>query len=188
MNFQFRKQKQNCTELKVKWLWKILHLYNPVSLTNAVEKYWICLYNFSNWQTYLEFVSTTQSQYFSNSSIWWNIYIYIYIYINPFAQAECDTRSIFKWILTSLNSEFSFFQTSCHTKIKEPCLPYHLPIPNRRIIGFIYFHYVKCKQSRPEFELRLQCLFSMAIAIISWAPEKSWKILIYVYCNSNCCN
>ena len=35
-------------------------------------------------------------------------YIYI-IFTNPSAQAGYDTRSIFKWILGGLNSEFSFF-------------------------------------------------------------------------------
>ena len=34
----------------------------------------------------------------------------VYIYIpNPSTRAGYDTRSIFKWSLTGLNSEFSFF-------------------------------------------------------------------------------
>ena len=33
-----------------------------------------------------------------------------------------------------LNSEFSFSQTSCLTKVEEPSLPYYLPIPGGRII------------------------------------------------------
>ena len=74
------------------------------------------------------------------------IYIYIYIYIsigvlidtsisdqsitsiftNPFDRAGYDTKSISKWSLTGLNSEFSFSLTSCLlTKAEEP-----------RIIGF----------------------------------------------------
>ena len=44
--------------------------------------------------------------------IYIDIYIYIYIYISIFttssARAGYDTRSIFKWSLTGLNSEFSF--------------------------------------------------------------------------------
>ena len=41
------------------------------------------------------------------------IYIYIYIFVisiftNAAAQARYDTRSIFKWSLTGLKSEFSF--------------------------------------------------------------------------------
>ena len=49
------------------------------------------------------------------------------------------TRSIFKWSLTGLNSEFSFSKTSSLTKAKEPSLPYYLPIAGGRIIGFIPF-------------------------------------------------
>ena len=38
--------------------------------------------------------------------------------------------------LTGLNSEFSFFKTGCHTKIKEPPLSYYLPIAGGRIVGY----------------------------------------------------
>ena len=33
---------------------------------------------------------------------------FVFIFTNPSAQAGYDTRSIFKWSLTGLNSEFSF--------------------------------------------------------------------------------
>ena len=42
---------------------------------------------------------------------------------NPSARAGYETRSIFKRILTGLNSEFSFSSTSCLTKAEEPSLP-----------------------------------------------------------------
>ena len=58
---------------------------------------------------------------------------------NPSARAGHDTKSIFKWSLTGLNSEFSFFETSCLTKAEGPSLPYYLPIAGGRIIGFIPF-------------------------------------------------
>ena len=61
------------------------------------------------------------------------------IFTNPSARAGYDTRSIFKQSLTGLNSEFSFFLTSCLTKAEEPSLPYYLPIAGGRIIGFIPF-------------------------------------------------
>ena len=61
------------------------------------------------------------------------------IFSNPSAQAGCDTMSNFKRSLTGLNSEFSFSQTSCLTKAKEPSLPYYLPIAGGRIIRFIPF-------------------------------------------------
>ena len=47
-----------------------------------------------------------------------------------------DTRSIFKWSLTCLNSEFSFL-SGCHTKVKESSLPNYLPINGGRIVEFI---------------------------------------------------
>ena len=62
-----------------------------------------------------------------------------YIFTNPSTRAGYDTRSIFKWSLTGLNSEFSFSLTSCLTKAEEPSLPYYLPIAGGRIIGFILF-------------------------------------------------
>ena len=43
---------------------------------------------------------------------------------NLSAPARCDTRSLFKRSLTGLNSKFSFL-TGCHTKVKEPSLPYY---------------------------------------------------------------
>ena len=62
----------------------------------------------------------------------------IIIFTNPSARAGYDTRSIFKRILTGLNSELSFL-TSCLTKAEELSLPYYLPIAGGRIIGFIPF-------------------------------------------------
>ena len=47
---------------------------------------------------------------------------YLILFTNPSAQAGYDTRSIFKRSLTGLNSEFSFFYTSCLTKAEEPSL------------------------------------------------------------------
>ena len=47
---------------------------------------------------------------------------------NPSARAGYDTRSIFKWGLTGLNSEFSFSLTRCLTKAEEPSLSYYFPI------------------------------------------------------------
>ena len=61
------------------------------------------------------------------------------IFTNLSTLAAYDTRSIFKRSLTGLNSELSFSQTSCHSKAKEPSLPYYLPIAGGRIIRFIPF-------------------------------------------------
>ena len=72
---------------------------------------------------------------------WWHFgeHTGLIIFTNPSARAGYDTRSIFKWTLTGLNSEFSFSLTSCRTKVEKPSLPYYLPIAGGRIIGFIRF-------------------------------------------------
>ena len=57
----------------------------------------------------------------------------------PPPPARYNTRSIFKWSLTGLNSEFSFSKTSCLTKAEELSLPHYLPIAGGRIFGFIPF-------------------------------------------------
>ena len=61
------------------------------------------------------------------------------IFTYPSTRAGYDTRSVFKQILTGLNSEYSFSWTSCLTKTEEPCLSYYLPIDGGRIIWFIPF-------------------------------------------------
>ena len=63
------------------------------------------------------------------------IYIYIYIYIynicvcvciyQSFVRAGCN--KINKRSLRGLNSEFSFSETGCHAKAKEPNLPLIYP-------------------------------------------------------------
>ena len=46
----------------------------------------------------------------------------------------------FKRNLTGLSSEFSFSEAGCHTKAKEPSLPYYLPIiADDGIVGYIPF-------------------------------------------------
>ena len=90
------------------------------------------------------------------------------IFTSPSARAGYDTRSIFKWSLTGLKSEFSFSLTCCSTKAEEPSLPYNLPIAGGRIIGFIPFPrvLVLCEmQSPPGFELMSPCPFPTTITI-----------------------
>ena len=65
-------------------------------------------------------------------------YKFVYIFItNTSARAGCDTRSILS--LTGLSSEFSFFYTNSHTKVKEPSLSDYLLIAGRRIVGLKLF-------------------------------------------------
>ena len=83
----------------------------------------------------------------------------IYLFTNPSARPRCNTRSI----LTGLNSEFSFSQTGCLTKAKEPSLPYYLPIVVERRIGFMPFLRVsilvvsEMLSAFPGFELVSSC-------------------------------
>ena len=62
-----------------------------------------------------------------------------YVCTNPFAWAGCDTRSIFKWRLTGLNSDSSFSQSSCHAKVNEPSLLFYLFTDLERIVEFLPF-------------------------------------------------
>ena len=56
-----------------------------------------------------------------------------YVFNKPhYQKAECDIRSIFNQSKASLNSAFSFSQTGCLTKAKEPSVPYYLPIAEER--------------------------------------------------------
>ena len=56
-----------------------------------------------------------------------------------YAQAICDTIFIFKQSLTGLKAVFSFCNTDCLTKVKEPILSYYLPMIIGRIVRFIPF-------------------------------------------------
>ena len=60
-----------------------------------------------------------------------------YISINSSAQLGCDTKFIFTWCLTGLNSPFSFSYIICHNKIKEPSLSYYIPITGKKAVGFL---------------------------------------------------
>ena len=66
--------------------------------------------------------------------LWTRIYIYIYTHINIYMCVCVCAYIIFKRTLTGLNSEIG-----CNAKVKEPSLPYSLPIAGGRIVGFIYF-------------------------------------------------
>ena len=63
----------------------------------------------------------------------------------------CDTKLIFKRCLTGLNSEFSFSNVSCHTKVA-------IPFPRELAL-------LKCKQPCLEFELGSMYPFSLTIKI-----------------------
>ena len=86
------------------------------------------------------FKQTLTAEFPNSNSIY--IYIYIYIYISiptPLPWVGCNTRSIFKCSLTNLNSDFSFSQIGCQTKVKKLSLFYSLSIAGREIVGWISF-------------------------------------------------
>ena len=49
---------------------------------------------------------------------------HVYLFTNPSIWAEWVKVNFLKWKLTGLNSEFPFYKTSCHTKVKEPNVSY----------------------------------------------------------------
>ena len=108
------------------------------------------------------------------------------IFNNPSTQAEHDTRSVFKWSLTGLNSEFSFSETSCLTKAEEPSLSYYLPIAGRRIIGFIHFPrvLVLCEMQSVSSRIWIRVAvsisyddnhYTMGTSITPRAPPNLWE-------------
>ena len=66
---------------------------------------------------------------------------YTRVYIYPALPHERDVTQgqFFRQSLTGLSSEFSFFYTGCHNKVKVLNLPDYLPTAAGRIIGFISF-------------------------------------------------
>ena len=87
--------------------------------------------------------------------IHWLISLNDILFTNPSARTGYDTRSIFKWSLTGVNSEFSFSLASCLTEAEEPSLSYYLPIAGGRIIGFIPFQrvLVLCEMQSVSFRI-----------------------------------
>ena len=61
-------------------------------------------------------------------------YPQVCIYAITLLLVGSNTRSIFRWNITGLNSKLFFFLTICHTKVKEISLPYYLLIVGGRII------------------------------------------------------
>ena len=102
-----------------------------------------------------------------------NIYIYMYIYkylLTPSHKKEGTKGQFWKRNLKGLNSEFSFFQTGCPTKVKKHSLPYYSPIAEGWYYGMRLFIkgisiMWKCEQLRPEFELKSPFPFPTMISI-----------------------
>ena len=89
---------------------------------------------------------------------------YIYIYLTPLHEQDMTQGQVFKQNLTGFISEFSFSESGYHTKIKEPNLPYYLPIAGGRIVGFIPFLRVLALREKPTASFRIWTLFTMSIS------------------------
>ena len=90
---------------------------------------------------------------------------------NSSARAGCDTRSISKWCLTGLNSEFSFSYIGCRSKSKKKN-QFLLSIPSKRenlgsCLSLVHLCNGKYKQPSPGFEFGSLCPFPTTVTIIA---------------------
>ena len=131
-----------------------------------------------------------------NSDENWLLYIRLISLPNLSARAECDLRSVFKRVLTSLNSDFSFSHTGYLTKVNDPSLFYYLPIAGGWILGFM-----PLPRALVWSEIRIassRIWTRVIVSIISWTPpifvcfvyhiksnniqiKKKYCIYIYIY-------
>ena len=98
------------------------------------------------------------------------IYIYIYIYLSPWA--ECNRR------FNMFEFRVFLFLTKCHTNLKEPHLPYYLPIIRRRTVGFISFpsSLVLCDMQTTSSRIWTCIYFLLSVYIY-----KHMFVYIYIY-------
>ena len=83
-----------------------------------------------------------------------------------------------------LNSEFSFSETSCRTKVKEPSLPNYLPIAGGRIIWCILFSGLaalgKMQTSSPR--IWTQAIWSISYDDNPYTTSVCMSVCINLYC------
>ena len=70
-----------------------------------------------------------------SSKYWACLSLHRYL-LTPLLEQDVTQGQFFKKSLTGSNSEFSFSQTGCHTKVKDFSLPYYLSIAGRRILNY----------------------------------------------------
>ena len=147
----------------------------------------------------MDLINRNFIKHFESNKIWKeNTSCQVHKYLNVWLIKRKEKTDLHDYIflkqhLKSLTSEFSFSKSSCHTKLKEPTLPYYLPIAGERIIRFILFPKVlvlwEMQQSHPGFELSLSCPFPMMATITPWAPyiikDKSKKKKWFLKINEN---
>ena len=82
----------------------------------------------------------TQNYYYRIGECKYYTHIYMYMYLpTPIHKQDVTQVQSFQQNLAGLHLEFSFSKTGCHTKVKEPSLPYYLFIAERRIARCILF-------------------------------------------------
>ena len=120
---------------------KLIHLGSSISATESnVDicggKAWIAIDKLMTiWKSDLIKKQNKTREFFQTV----DVSVLFNVFISSCTCIGCNTRSIFKQSLTGFNAEFSFSYTGCHTKIKEPSLPYYISIAGGRIIRFITF-------------------------------------------------
>ena len=122
----------------------------------------LIMHKYSHIHTHITFLHF----FFSKICSWINKVVitvfscWMYEFTNAFTRARCDTRSIVLSGVLQIWIQFSFFLISCHTKVKEPCLPYHLFMARERIVGFVSFPMVLMLNERPKALSRIwtQCV------------------------------
>ena len=118
--------------------------------------------------------------YFCTPYIYIFIYIYIYIYIWGPQVQDATQGQFVKQSLISLNIEFFFFYTSCHTKAKEPNLPYYLPIDRGRIVVFM-FHSGMSAMGNANILIQVWIWIANSISYCSNHYTMGKYIYIYIY-------
>ena len=77
----------------------------------------------------------------------------------PLHKQNVTQGNFLKWNSIHLNSIFSFFKTSWHTKVKEPNLAFNLLLTGREIVWLISFPRIlalcEMKTPHPWFKLNL---------------------------------
>ena len=81
--------------------------------------------------------------------------------------------------LTGLDSKFSFSLTGCHTRVKEPSLPYNLHTSGCRNFGYIPFQRLLAMGNENANKL----IFDTPTSWISFLDHKNIYIYIYIYCH-----
>ena len=99
---------------------------------------------------------------------------------NPNVPAGCDTKLNFKPNSKVLKSGFSISYTGFNTKVKSGRLFTHTRRRNSLIHSFLKIINVKCKQSRPGFELGSPCLFPARIPLTPQGPSMVY-VCVYIY-------